>query len=230
MKFNRLFVAVATSLAMFSMAAPTLAEDAAPAAAPRPVIPANAPPEIAIPENQLALDLSTGGRVIIQLRPDAAPAHVERIKMLTRQGFYNGLLFHRVIDGFMAQTGDPAGNGTGGSTMPDMTAEFNDLPHLRGTVSMARAEAENSANSQFFIMLMPRFTLDKHYTALGRVISGIEYVDAIQRGEPPANPSRIVQASIVADNIPIPPAAMLTEARPAAPSISAADLNAPINQ
>jgi cyclophilin family peptidyl-prolyl cis-trans isomerase len=180
------------------------------------------------PEHLLALDLSTGGRVVIQLRPDVAPLHVERIKTLTRQGFYNGLLFHRVIDGFMAQGGDPAGNGTGGSPLPDVPAEFNGLPHVRGTVSMARSESPDSANSQFFIMLLPRLSLDRNYTAFGRVVSGIEFVDRIQRGEPPASPSRIVQASIVADNRPIPPASALTEAAPATAAPTVNELNAPI--
>ncbi|WP_336958417.1 peptidylprolyl isomerase [Sphingobium aquiterrae] len=151
------------------------------------------------PQNIWDLDLSTGGRVRIQLRPDVAPGHVARIKELTRQGFYNGLKFHRVIEGFMAQGGDPKGDGTGGSTLPDLKAEFNMLPHLRGTVSMARAASEDSANSQFFIVLLPRMQLDKKYTVFGRVIEGMQYVDAIPRGEPPANPATIVQASIESD-------------------------------
>jgi peptidylprolyl isomerase len=165
--------------------------------------PASAVPALD-PENTLNLDLSTGGRVVIQLRPDLAPKHVERIKTLARKGFYNGIIFHRVIDGFMAQTGDPTGTGSGGSDLPDMTAEFNTLPHLRGVVSAARASDVNSANSQFFIMLAPRFSLDGEYTAFGRVVSGMQYVDTIERGEPPANPARIVQASIGADNVPPP--------------------------
>ena len=166
----------------------------------------DAPPTPPVdPENVLLLDLSTGGRVAIQLRPDVAPHHVERIKTLARQHFYDGLIFHRVIDGFMAQTGDPKGTGEGGSTLPDLEPEFNALPHVRGTVSMARAQAPNSANSQFFIMLAPRFTLDGKYTAFGRVISGMAYVDAIEKGEPPANPSKILQASIAADQVPPPP-------------------------
>jgi peptidylprolyl isomerase len=156
------------------------------------------------PENTLNLDLSTGGRVVIQLRPDVAPNHVERIKTLTRQNFYNGLIFHRVIEGFMAQGGDPRGDGTGGSDLPDLAAEFNGLPHVRGTLSAARAAEENSANSQFFIMFAPRFSLDGKYTVLGRVVGGMQFVDAIERGEPPVNPSRILRASIGADNI-VPP-------------------------
>ncbi len=153
-------------------------------------------------ENILLLDLSTGERVAIRLVPQWAPNHVERIKTLAREGFYNGVPFHRVIDGFMAQTGDPTGTGQGGSTLPDLEEEFNMLPHVRGTVSMARANDENSANSQFFIVFYPRFALDRRYTNFGRVISNMAAVDAIQRGEPPANPTRILQASIAADNVP----------------------------
>ncbi len=169
------------------------------------------------PEDLLNLDLSTGGRVVIQLRPDIAPKHVERIKTLARRGFYNGHLFHRVIEGFMAQTGDPTGTGTGGSDLPDLAAEFNTQPHLRGTVAAARAQDPNSANSQFYIMLAPRFSLDGNYTVLGRVLSGMQYVDAIERGEPPANPSRILQASIAADNVPPPPAGATPPATAMAP-------------
>ncbi|MCC6478560.1 MAG: peptidylprolyl isomerase [Sphingomonadaceae bacterium] len=181
-------------------------------------------------ENTLYLDLSTGGRVTIKLFPQVAPAHVERIKTLTRQGFYNGIIFHRVIDGFMAQTGDPTGTGTGGSQLPDLKAEFNPSPHLRGTVSMARAQSDDSANSQFFICFQPRFTLDNKYTVFGRVVSGMQYVDAIQRGEPPATPDRIVQASIAADHVPAPNFAAL--AKPAAPveaPVTVGDLGKPLN-
>ncbi len=156
-------------------------------------------------ENMLVLDLSTGGRVTIQMFPAVAPAHVERIKTLTRQGFYNGVVFHRVIDGFMAQTGDPKGTGQGGSELPDLKAEFNDTPHLRGTVSMARTNEPDTANSQFFICFQPRFSLDKKYTVFGRVTSGMQFVDAIERGEPPVNPSTVTQASIASDNV-APPA------------------------
>jgi peptidylprolyl isomerase len=148
------------------------------------------------PANVWDLDLSTGGRVRIQLRPDVAPENVARIKLLTGRGFYNGLKFHRVIDGFMAQGGDPKGDGTGGSSEPDLKAEFSDLPHVRGAVAMARAAEENSANSQFFIMFMPRLILDHKYTVIGRVIEGMQYVDAIEKGEPPANPTTIVRAAI----------------------------------
>jgi peptidylprolyl isomerase len=176
------------------------------------------------PENILLLDLSDGGRVTIQLRPDVAPKHVERIKILARRGFYNGLTFHRVIEGFMAQGGDPKGDGTGGSDLPNLQAEFNGLPHVRGAVAAARAEDPNSANSQFFIMLAPHLTLDGQYTVFGRVIGGMQYVDAIEKGEPPANPTRIVQASIAADNRPPPTAAQ--EAAAATPTHSASLLSA----
>jgi peptidylprolyl isomerase len=179
---------------------------AAPAAATPGMVPALAP------ENLLHLDLSTGGRVTVLLRPDAAPAHVERVKTLVRRGFYDGLLFHRVIDGFMAQVGDPQGTGQGGSDLPDLKAEFNELPHVRGTMSMARTQDPNSANSQFFLMFQPLLRLDRTYTVLGRVVAGMQWVDLIERGEPPANPSRILQASIGSDNKPPP----VFAARPAA--------------
>jgi cyclophilin family peptidyl-prolyl cis-trans isomerase len=170
------------------------------------------PPPAPDAENILYLDLSTGGRVAIQLRPDVAPLTVARIKELTRKGFYNGLKFHRVIDGFMAQTGDPKGDGTGGSALPDLNAEFNGLPHTRGAVAMARAAEPNSANSQFYIMFMPRLTMDGQYAVFGRVVSGMSYVDAINRGEPPAAPSKIVRASLGADNIAPPTAAEIAAA------------------
>ena len=179
-------------------------------------------PSMTDPANLWYLDLSTGGRVIIWLRPDAAPKMVERVKLLTSQHFYDVLLFHRVIEGFMAQTGDPKGDGTGGSTLPDVPAEFNWLPHVRGAVSAARegapegatveavTKAENSANSQFFIVFSPTMKLDKKYTVFGRVISGMEYVDAVARGEPPTAPSRILHAYLGTDNppayVPAPPA------------------------
>ncbi|WP_202385407.1 peptidylprolyl isomerase [Altericroceibacterium endophyticum] len=153
-------------------------------------------------DNILLLDLSNGSRVAIRLMPDWAPNHVERIKTLARQGFYDGVIFHRVIDGFMAQTGDPTGTGQGGSELPDLKAEFNPMPHVRGTVSMARASGEDSANSQFFIVFYPRLSLDRKYTNFGRVIAGMDGVDAIARGEPPENPTRILQASIASDNVP----------------------------
>ncbi len=178
------------------------------------------------PENILLLDLSTGERVAIRLKPDWAPNHVDRIKTLTRQGFYDGVIFHRVIDGFMAQTGDPTGTGTGGSDLPDIGQEFHRMPHVRGTVSMARAASEDSANSQFFIVFYPRLNLDNNYTNFGRVISNMAAVDAIQRGEPPANPTRVLQASIASDNKPVP----VNTAPRAADEISVDDLNAPISE
>lgn len=186
-----------------------------------------APASVPAEENILHLDLSTGGRVTIKLFPDMAPNHVERIKTLTRQGFYDGIIFHRVIEGFMAQTGDPTGTGTGSSDLPDLKAEFGQFPHVRGVVSMARASSEDSANSQFFIVFYPRFSLDGKYTVFGRVTSGMEHVDAIKRGEPPVNPSRILQASIAADNKPpvLPGSGSSVSEKP----FSVDDLNAPIN-
>lgn len=156
------------------------------------------------PDNVWLLDLSTGGRVTIVLRPDIAPETVTRIKTLTREGFYNGTVFHRVIPGFMAQGGDPTGSGTGGSKLPNMKPEFNNLPHVRGAVSMARAESKDSANSQFFIILLPSMKLDHNYTVFGRVTTGMEFVDKIAPGEPPADPSKIVQASMESDHKPVP--------------------------
>jgi cyclophilin family peptidyl-prolyl cis-trans isomerase len=173
---------------------------AAPAAAQ--LNPALAPPPALTPENSWHLDLSTGGRVTIRLRPDLAPNHVERIRTLTRRGFYDGLLFHRVVEGFMAQSGDPLATGAGGSDLPDLAAEISDLPHLRGSVAMAREMSDmNSANSQFYIMLGPNLSLDRHYTVFGRVVAGMSFVDAIERGSPPAHPTRIVRASIGSDNV-----------------------------
>jgi peptidylprolyl isomerase len=189
------------ALALSFAVTPALAQDA-PAPAPAP-IPLSVNVDLTQDrENILLLDLSTGKRVAIRLMPQWAPNHVERIKTLTRQGFYDGIIFHRVIDGFMAQTGDPTGTGRGGSELPDLAAEFNAFPHVRGTLAMARAAEENSANSQFFIVFYPRFSLDRRYTNFGRVIAGMDAVDAIERGEPPANPTRILQASIAADDKP----------------------------
>lgn len=148
-------------------------------------------------ENTLYLDLETG-RVVIAMRPDKAPKHVERIKQLVREGFYDGLIFHRVIEGFMAQGGDPLGTGTGGSGQ-NLPAEFNDLPHMRGTVSMARAATPDSADSQFFICFNRSSFLDGDYTVWGRVVAGMEHVDAIHRGEPPADPSKIIRMQVAAD-------------------------------
>lgn len=134
--------------------------------------------------NILYIDLKYG-RVVIELMPAIAPKHVERIKTLANRGFYDGVPFHRVIDGFMAQTGDPTGTGTGGSELSDLKAEFNDEPHLRGAVSMARASSPNSANSQFFIVTKDSRFLDKQYTLFGRVIDGMKYVDMIKKGDGP---------------------------------------------
>ncbi len=177
------------------------------------------------PENIWLLDLSNGERVAIRLQKDWAPNHVERIKTLTRQGFYDGIIFHRVIEGFMAQGGDPTGTGQGGSELPDLKAEFNPMPHVRGSLAMARATSEDSANSQFFIVFYPRFSLDKRYTNLGRVISNMAGVDAINRGEPPTEPTRILQASLASDNKP--------QAMPTAPAveeeITADALSAPLS-
>ena len=163
--------------------------------APAPKISLNPPPEIAAdPANRLNLELSNGGTVVVLLRPDVAPNHVRRIQGLVSSGFYNGTVFHRVIPGFMAQGGDPTGTGQGDSPLPDLAPEFNALPHLRGVMSMARTEDPNSANSQFFVMLAPTFSLDHKYTGFGRVIAGMQFVDAIAPGEPPAQPTKIVRA------------------------------------
>lgn len=161
-----------------------------------PAVPAIAPPPevTANPANRLSLDLSNGGTVVIQLRPDLAPHHIERIQTLVRGGFYNGLTFHRVIPGFMAQGGDPSGTGEGGSDLPDLKAEFTPVPFLRGTVGAARTNSPDTANSQFFIMFVPNSSLDNNYTVIGRVISGMDAVDRIAPGEPPADPTKIVRA------------------------------------
>ena len=153
---------------------------------------------MADPENTLIME-TTKGRVVIELRPDLAPKHVERIKTLARQGFYDGIAFHRVIDGFMAQTGCPNGTGTGGSDLPDLQAEFNAEPHVRGVCSMARTNYPHSANSQFFICFDDARFLDKQYTVWGKVTSGMENVDKIKRGEPVQNPDKIVKARMAVD-------------------------------
>ena len=169
------------------------------AAAQAPTAPAApsiaAPPEVAAnPANHLFLDLSSGGTVEIVLRPDLAPHHVQQIQTLVRQGFYNGLTFHRVVPGFMAQGGDPTGTGNGGSKLPDIKAEFTAVPFLRGTVGAARTEDPDSANSQFFIMFAPNSGLDGKYTVIGRVVKGMDAVDKIAPGEPPPVPTKIVKA------------------------------------
>ena len=139
---------------------------------------------------------TTKGSVVIELRPDLAPKHVERIKQLVGEGFYDGIVFHRVIDGFMAQTGCPQGTGTGGSSYPNLPAEFTPEPHVRGTASMARAQAPNSANSQFFICFDDASFLNGQYTVWGKVTSGMENVDKIKRGEPVRDPDKIVSAKV----------------------------------
>ena len=144
----------------------------------------------------LTLTLSTGGDVVIRLRPDVAPGHVERIAGLARDGFYDGVVFHRVIPGFMAQGGDPTGRGTGGSDLADLKAEFNDEPHVRGTCSMARTAVPDSANSQFFICFDDARFLDRQYTVWGEVESGMEHVDALPVGEPPREPGKILKATV----------------------------------
>ncbi|MEO0590473.1 MAG: peptidylprolyl isomerase [Pseudomonadota bacterium] len=147
------------------------------------------------------LDTGDGGDgegkdVVIKLRPDLAPGHVERITELAGEGFYDGVVFHRVIDGFMAQGGDPTGTGMGGSDKPDLAAEFNDEPHVEGVCSMARAANPDSANSQFFICIDDARFLDKQYTVWGQVESGMEHVHALPKGEPPASPGKIVKATV----------------------------------
>ncbi len=215
-------LAAAASLALLVMPNAVFAEDEAPAT-PRsyPPVDFNAADD---PDNIWLLDLSNGERVTIRLMPQWAPEHVARIKELTRSGFYDGVIFHRVIEGFMAQGGDPTGTGQGGSQLPDLKAEFNSMPHIRGTVSMARATDDDSANSQFFIVFYPRFSLDKRYTNFGRVIGNMAAVDAIKRGEPPANPTRILQASIASDGKARPASA----APPQQDEITADMLSAPI--
>ena len=147
-------------------------------------------------QNTLVLNLDSGGDVVIRLRPDLAPQHVARIKELTQEGFYDGVVFHRVIPGFMAQGGDPTGSGMGGSDKPDLPAEFSREPHARGVASMARSQNPNSANSQFFICFDDCGFLDGQYTVWGEVIEGMEYVDALPKGEPPREPGKIVKASL----------------------------------
>ncbi len=176
---------------------PTPATPAAPAPA-APEAAAVAPAAGTDLENTLYIELFCG-RVVIAMHPDIAPLHVERVKTLTRQGFYDGLLFHRVIAGFMAQTGDPLGNGTGNSPLPNVPAEFNDRPFVRGAVGMARTNNPNSANSQFFITFADAPWLNGQYTLWGNVTSGMECVDQVARGEPPANPDRMLTVRVAAD-------------------------------
>jgi peptidylprolyl isomerase len=150
------------------------------------------------PENTLIMELKDGA-VTIELRPDLAPNHVERVKELTREGFYDGVVFHRVIEGFMAQSGDPTGTGRGGSDKPDLRAEFTDANYGRGTMGMARSQNPNSANSQFFICFNDCSFLNGQYTVWGQVTDGMDHVDAIARGEPPRNPDSIVSMKVQAD-------------------------------
>ena len=147
-------------------------------------------------DETLTLSLDSGGDVVIKLRPDLAPGHVERITTLAKDGFYDGVVFHRVIPGFMAQGGDPTGTGMGGSKLPDIKAEFSREPHVRGVCSMARATNPNSANSQFFICFDDATFLDGQYTVWGEVTSGMEHVDALPKGEPPRTPGKIVKATV----------------------------------
>jgi peptidylprolyl isomerase len=149
-------------------------------------------------ENTLLLTTETG-TVTIKLRPDLAPGHVARIKELAREGFYDGVVFHRVIAGFMAQGGDPTGTGSGGSKKPDLKAEFSREPHVRGVCSMARTSAPHSANSQFFICLDDSTFLDNQYTVWGEVVDGMDHVDALPKGEPPRQPGKIVSMKVAAD-------------------------------
>src|SRR5918995_2324463 len=146
--------------------------------------------------DRLTLSLSTGGDVVIKLRPDLAPGHVQRITDLAQEGFYDGVVFHRVIPGFMAQGGDPTGTGMGGSDKPNLKAEFSREPHVRGVCSMARTQDPNSANSQFFICFDDARFLDNQYTVWGEVESGMEHVDALPKGEPPSSPGKIEKAEI----------------------------------
>jgi peptidylprolyl isomerase len=155
------------------------------------------------PQNTVFMDL-TYGRVVIKLRPDLAPSHVERVKTLVKKGFYDGTPFHRVIEGFMAQGGDPTGTGTGGSDLPDLKAEFTNTHFVRGIIGAARSSDPDSANSQFFIMFAPASNLDGDYTVWGEVVSGMEFVDKIKKGNPDDNglvdsPDRIVKMQMAAD-------------------------------
>lgn len=157
--------------------------------------------QAADPENTILMEVSTGGTVVMELKPDLAPQHAERIKTLAREGFYDGIIFHRVIDGFMAQTGDPSGTGMGGSEMPDLPAEFSDYDYVRGTVGMARTQDPDSANSQFFICFTDTGCsfLTGQYTVLAQVTDGMEFIDVIAKGEPPVEPDKIVSMKVAAD-------------------------------
>lgn len=205
------------------IALPLLAQATGPQGLAEPYIPPvkaapDSPAPPMDPANVMNIELSSGGTVSILLRPDKAPASVTQLKTLAGRGFYNGLTFHRVIDGFMAQGGDPKGDGSGGSDLPNVKAEFNDLPHLRGSMAMARANDPNSANSQFYIMLSPNLTLDKNYTVVGRVMQGMGNVDRIEKGEPPLNPTKMTRVWFGAPPAdPSLPAATAVLAPPTAP-------------
>ncbi len=162
------------------------------------VLPAAAQAPKATPENTLVIELKSG-KVLIQLRPDLAPKHVARVKELTKQGFYNGIVFHRVIPGFMAQTGDPTGTGTGGSKLPDLPAEFTPTAFERGTIGAARTNSPNTANSQFFICFTQTPNLNGQYTVWGRVIEGMQFVDLIAKGEPPPAPDKMLKVYLQSD-------------------------------
>ena len=154
--------------------------------------------EIKDPENTIIME-TTKGKVVIELLPDLAPGHVARIKELARENFYDGIVFHRVIDGFMAQTGDPTGTGMGGSDKPDLKAEFSNVSHVRGTCSMARSQNPNSANSQFFLCFADAPWLNRQYSVWGQVIEGMDAVDQIKKGEPVRDPDSIVTMRVAAD-------------------------------
>ncbi len=195
--FSRAILALT---ALFGASAVTPAANAETPAAPAE---AKQPAGDTALENTIYLQLKDGV-VVIELRPDLAPEHVKRIKQLTREGFYDGVVFHRVIDGFMAQTGDPTGTGMGGSKLPNLPAEFNSAKHVRGTLSMARANDPNSANSQFFICFKPSSFLDGQYTVFGQVVKGMEFVDNIKKGDSAnngsvSNPDKIISMKVAAD-------------------------------
>ena len=181
--------------------------------------------QAADPENTVYLRLSTGGTVTMELLPDIAPKHVERIKKLAREGFYDGIIFHRVIDGFMAQTGDPDGTGMGGSDLPDLPAEFSDYDYKRGTVGMARTQDPNSANSQFFICFTDTGCsfLTGQYTVLAQVTDGMAEIDKVAKGEPPASPDKIEKMFIAADVQKEKAAEAPTEEAAAEPAAGAAE-------
>jgi peptidylprolyl isomerase len=186
-----------------TLIAATMALTATFAVAQTPAPKAGAPAARSNPEDTVNLDLKDG-RVVIRLRPDLAPKHVAQIKTLVKQGFYDGIVFHRVIQGFMAQTGDPTGTGTGGSKLPNIQAEFSVEPFKRGTLGMARASDPNSANSQFFIMFGDGSFLNGQYTVIGEVVSGMEFVDKIKKGDSAANgkvngPDKIVKMQMASD-------------------------------